>query len=146
MKKITYSLVLTMFATSAILTSCNSSAEKVDEAKVNIENAAHNLDQAKEDYKDEYNKLKIESEKQTIENDKAIAELKEHSKKMKKEEKEENDKVINELERKNEVMKAKINAYKEDGNEKWQSFKREFNHDMNELGQALKDLTKNNSN
>ncbi len=146
MKKIIYLLALTLFSASAILISCNSPAEKVGEAEVAIEKAEQNLDEAKEDYKDEYNKFKIESEKQTIINDKVIAELKEQSKKMKKEEKAENEKVINELERKNEVMKAKINAYKEDGNEKWQSFKREFNHDMDELGQALKDLTKNNSN
>jgi hypothetical protein len=26
----------------------------------------------------------------------------------------------------------------------WESFKREFNHDMDELGQALKDLTVDN--
>ena len=26
----------------------------------------------------------------------------------------------------------------------WESFKREFNHDMDEIGQALKDLTVDN--
>jgi len=40
--------------------------------------------------------------------------------------------------------KVKISKYKNDGNEKWESFKREFNYDMDELGQSLKDLGENN--
>ncbi len=54
------------------------------------------------------------------------------------------DKSIADLEARNEAMKVKVGVYKEEGNEKWQSFKDEFNHDMNELGDALKDLTKDN--
>ncbi len=41
-------------------------------------------------------------------------------------------------------MKIKMDNYKEDGKEKWEAFKSEFSHDMDELGSALKDLTVNN--
>lgn len=41
-------------------------------------------------------------------------------------------------------MKKKMDDYNMDGKENWEKFKTEFNHDMDELGQAFKDLTVNN--
>jgi hypothetical protein len=41
-------------------------------------------------------------------------------------------------------MKDKMNGYKAEGKDKWENFKTEFNHDMDELGNALSDLGKNN--
>jgi hypothetical protein len=37
-----------------------------------------------------------------------------------------------------------MKAYKNDADSDWQSFKREFNHDMDELGNAFNNLTVNN--
>ena len=42
-------------------------------------------------------------------------------------------------------MKQKMADYKEEGKEKWETFKVEFNHDMEELGNAFKDLTVKNT-
>ena len=41
-------------------------------------------------------------------------------------------------------MKQKMADYKENGKDNWKEFKAEFNHDMDELGDAFRDLTKNN--
>ena len=41
-------------------------------------------------------------------------------------------------------MKKRLEEYKDEGQEKWTSFKSEFNHDMDELGKAFKDLTVKN--
>ena len=60
--------------------------------------------------------------------------------KEKKEMREAHEKAVKELEEKNESMKTKMKDYKEEGKDKWESFKREFNHDMDELGRALKDF------
>ncbi len=38
----------------------------------------------------------------------------------------------------------KMNDYKANGKENWEIFKKEFNHDMDELGKAFKDLTVKN--
>lgn len=54
------------------------------------------------------------------------------------------EKQIAVLEEKNSEMKIRMSEYKEDGGEKWQSFKIEFNHDMDELGKSLKDFTVDN--
>jgi len=48
------------------------------------------------------------------------------------------------LEQKSGEMKTKLEEYKEDGRENWISFKDEFNYDMEELGNALKDLKEDN--
>ncbi len=50
---------------------------------------------------------------------------------------------INSLQEKNESLKSKIADY-ENNQTDWDSFEREFNSDMTELGQAFKDLTVNN--
>ena len=54
------------------------------------------------------------------------------------------EKNIEALEQKNKNLKEKMKTYKKGVNSDWQSFQREFNHDMDELGNALKDLTVNN--
>jgi hypothetical protein len=38
-------------------------------------------------------------------------------------------------------MKNKLNSYKDDGNDKWKTFKMEFNKEMDDLGKSIKDLT-----
>ena len=53
------------------------------------------------------------------------------------------EKKITNLEQQNREMRARLVAY-EKSQSNWESFKREFNHDMDEIGQALKDLTVDN--
>jgi hypothetical protein len=48
------------------------------------------------------------------------------------------------LEQKNKDLKVKMDAYKNDVDSDWQSFKREFKHDTDEIGKALKDLAVDN--
>jgi hypothetical protein len=51
---------------------------------------------------------------------------------------------IDALKEKNDSLKVKMNAYKNDANSDWQSFKSEFNHDMDQLGESLKGFTVKN--
>ncbi len=53
-------------------------------------------------------------------------------------------KTLLELETKNKELKKKLADYKDDGQDKWNGFKTEFNHDMNELGKAVKNITVEN--
>ena len=145
MKKSIFTIALTTIIAGTLITSCNSSTEKVEDAAVKVDQAAEDLTKAKEAFDAEYTKFKSESEQRMLDNDNQISELKASKEKMKKEAKEDYDKAIADLEQKNSNMRIKMNEYKEEGNDKWESFKREFNHDMDELGQSLKDLTKNNT-
>ena len=47
---------------------------------------------------------------------------------------------IMELEQKNSDMKKKLDDYKTEGKQKWEIFKTEFSHDMDELGKAFNDF------
>lgn len=51
---------------------------------------------------------------------------------------------VAELKARNEKAKERLNNYKDTNRDKWEEFKREFNHDMDELGNALKDFTVDN--
>jgi hypothetical protein len=138
-------ITLSLAITCAFITSCNSPEQKVEAAEIKVEEATQDLEEAKYDYVTEYNSFKAESDLQITANEQLIADLKAYSANKKKEEKAALEQKIQVLEEKNKTMKEKVKEYKEDGKEKWQSFKREFKHDMDELGQALKDLTQNNS-
>lgn len=144
MKKSILSIAIATLFTGSLITSCNSSSQKVEDAAVKVEVAAEDLNKAKEEFNNEYNKFKVESEQRMLDNEFKIAELKATKIKLKKEAKADYDKTIADLEQKNTNMRTKLNDYKEEGKDKWESFKREFNHDMDELGSALKDLANNN--
>ena len=53
------------------------------------------------------------------------------------------EKKIANLELQNKDMKARLEAYEKIQSD-WESFKYEFNHDMDAIGEALKDLTVDN--
>ena len=106
--------------------------------------AQQDLDEAKADYEAQYNQFRLESDERITANEQLIADLKVYSKDKKNEAKVEYDKMIADLEAKNEAMKVRVRDYKDEGSDKWESFKREFNHDMDELGASLKDIGKNN--
>jgi len=133
-----------LLVTVITFSNCGSSAEKVDNAKTNVDDAKQNLDQAKEDYDKEYAKFKLESDHRIEKNNQQIENLRITAKDMKKEARLEYERTIADLEARNLELKKKLDAYSEEGNEKWESFKREFNEDMNNLGQAFENIGKDN--
>jgi predicted small secreted protein len=151
MKKSISIVAITVLMAGTILTSCQTSANKVKNAedklnkeKVDVLEAKQDLDQIRKDSITDYNKFKMESEEKINGYEKRIAELKTKIATEKKEDKSAYEKQLAQLEKKNSEMKEKLVNYKEEGQEKWVSFKNEFNHDMDELGKAFNDLTKNN--
>jgi hypothetical protein len=94
---------------------------------------------------DEYKTYREDQEKKIKENDKKIAELRAKKDQVKKENVSDYEMKINDLEKKNNDLRKRIAVnYKDQSKEKWESFKKEFNHDMDELGKSLKDLFKDN--
>ncbi|MBK7373932.1 MAG: hypothetical protein IPJ09_21445 [Saprospiraceae bacterium] len=136
-------LVITCIA-AATFSGCDSPSQKVDNAKDNVTVAKENLIQAQEDYKTEVVNFKNETNEKLTANEKAFADFKIQMETAKKDVKATYEKQIAALEQKNSDMKKRMNEYSEDGKDNWQSFKREFDHDMDELGQSLKDFTVNN--
>ena len=139
---------------AAILGGCQSSAEKVDAAKENVDEAKEELQEVKAEVQadaikvanaEEWRVFKSDAEIKIKENEVRIGELKVKMKKSGKTFDAMYEKNIIALEQKNKDLRAKISNY-ESNQSDWEAFKREFNHDMDELGQAIKDLTVNNKN
>jgi hypothetical protein len=138
-------LGLAFFMTILILCSaCSSFTETKEEtdATEDLVEAKEDLDKAKKDYLKKYEAFKLESNQKIAENEKNIALLKSINKG--KAAKTELDALIATFEEKNELLKKQINEYEESDLSKWESFKIEFNRDMETLGSALRDLTKKN--
>jgi len=113
--------------------------------KESLVEAKESLDEARKDYVLKYEAFKLESDNKIAENEKIIAELKAKAKMDGDAAKQEFEKELAALEQKNQSLKEKMSYYKDEGSKEWESFKIEFDRDMDNLGKALKDLTKNNT-
>lgn len=146
MKRIIFTLgiIATLLAIS-----CKSGEQKVADAENKVANAEQNLDQVKHDADSvaaknaELDAFKLESENKIRENELLITALKDKKKSTGKKVDAVFEKNIDSLELRNKNMKKRMDGF-ERGKSDWESFKREFSHDMNELGNALNDLGVNN--
>ena len=125
--------------------SCTSPAKKVENAQENVEDANKALEKANQEYLADIEKYRVETNEKIIANEKSLLEFKIQVANEKKEVKAEYNRKIAELEAKNANMKRNMDEYKPDGKDNWENFKLEFNRDMNELGDALRDLTVKNN-
>lgn len=154
MKKTIYTLALTTFMAGSILVGCQTPTKKEQEAKDKVADAREDVQDAKEELMEarkeatteEWQTFKNETTAKINENEIRIAELKAKMKKTGNSIDAISTKKIEELEQKNKDIEAKVETYKNDRSSDWESFKREYNHDINELGKALKDMTVNNKN
>ncbi len=144
MKKTLLLLSLSTLSLSVALISCESNTKKVENANVKVEDAKEELKDAKAELNAEYPTFKSEAEMKIIANETKIAELRAVLNKpgklpldpMRK-------KRIDELEEKNAQLKSRLYGYENERTD-WIAFKNEFNHDMNEMGEAFKNIGQNN--
>ena len=145
MKKIIFYLAFSAMATSVMFTSCDSKAKKVEEEKDNVQEAREDLKEARRELNTEYPAFRIDAEEKIMRNEKRIAELQAIVDKPGKQPFDGiRKKRIEELAEKNALLKSRLYQYEKE-NSDWEVFKREFNHDMKELGEAFTDLGKNNT-
>lgn len=138
-------LTIGIFSMTMIFTvaSCSSSAENVDDAKDQVNEANEELEKANEAYEADMEDYKRISEEKIATNQKSIEDFNKKISAEKKEAKADYEKRIAELEAQNNSMKKRMEDYQAEGKEQWEIFKTDFNRDMDELGEALKNLTTN---
>lgn len=145
------SVTITLMA-GTIFTSCQSSVQKQDAAQAKVQDARQDLNEAQKDANaigqelataEEWATFKSESEVKIRDNEVRITELNVKMKKPGETFDELYAKKIANLELQNKEMRTRLIEY-EKSQSNWETFKREFNHDMDELGKALKDLTVDN--
>ncbi len=147
-----YRLALTMLVAGAIFTGCDSAAKKEETAKTEVQDAKQDLKVAQKEANAEAQQkadnedwavFKAENELKIKDNEVRIADLKIKLKKPGKVLDPLYTQRIEDLNKRNKALQTKIDNYVP-GQTDWQKFKAEYNHDMEELGHALKDFTVKN--
>jgi hypothetical protein len=145
MKKTIYSLLFALLIAGTALLGCKSSTKEEKESQEKVQEAKDNLVEEKKAVSaEEWKAFRKDTDSVINKNKIRIAVLKLNLKQTGKTVDAKYNKNIDVLEQKNKDLKTKMDTYKNDASNDWESFKREFNHDMNELGNALKDLTVDN--
>jgi phosphoenolpyruvate-protein kinase (PTS system EI component) len=140
MKKTILTFAVTGVIAVASLTAFGQENKKAAEARKDVAESQKDLKEAKTDSAEDFKKFKKDAELQIGENQKKIAELKAKKSNDNKEAREKYDKKVLALEQKNNELKKKIEVSDNTKTSMWSSFKREFNHDMSELGHAIKNI------
>ena len=155
MKKSIFNLAIPIIFFAALLfIGCQSPAQKVDNAETNLNDANQNLKDAKADEivankkavaAEEWKAFRAETEIKIKDNEARITELRAKKKATGKTLDAAYTQRIDTLEQKNLGMRTMMDDYESTKiSSDWEEFKREFNHDMEELGMALKNLTVSN--
>jgi hypothetical protein len=145
MKKSILTVVTAGTIMAAIVSGCNSPTNKVENAKQDLKEAKQELNQAQQDSVADFEAFRKESKERIAENEKMIAAFKESMSVDKKQSKKVDQKMIDELEQRNINMRKKIEEYRTEGKDNWEAFKKEFNHDMDDLGKSIKNITVKNT-
>jgi hypothetical protein len=151
MKKLIF--LFAIIATT-LFASCKSNSEKQEDALENVVEANENLDKVNQAVSEdqitkandtEWQTYKTQANKTISENEARILELQAAIRKPGNSFDEAYKKSIIVLAEKNTTLKTQIINY-ENNQTDWETFKREFDSDMDGLGQAFKELTINNKN
>lgn len=137
-------LALSGLIAGGMLSGCSSREEKVENAAENVNRAQKDLEEAERRYAEEWEKFRTESEQQVSSNESTILLYREREK-TDKTFKQKYKETLDRLEAKNAELKVKMNEAKDKTRDNWEEFKREWNHDMDELGTALRDLGRDNA-
>jgi len=151
MKKQVIAIAATsLFVAAVMLSSCNnvnqkeSADRKVEREKEDLQDARKEASlEAQSLTSEDLNKFKDEAEVLIKKNETRIVELRNKMKESGNALDEKRQKRIAELEEQNWELRTRINSFDiKSGN--WQEFKREFDHDMEQIGKSLEDLTVDN--
>ncbi|MFT6826809.1 MAG: hypothetical protein ACJA2S_004336 [Cyclobacteriaceae bacterium] len=137
---ITFFTILSFF----IISGCNNSTRKVENAQEDVTEAKKELNEANREYAVEMAKYKKDTEAKIVTNQKIIDDFKLRIENEKSEVKASYNKIIAELEQQNNDLGKKMDDYKAESKDQWESFKTEFSRDMDNLGKAFKDLSEDN--
>lgn len=146
MKKSIVALAISTLIGGSMLTSCQSSALKVENAQENVQDAADDLVDAKEELNEALNDSiqlfkKIAAKKIQL-HEKSLADFKARIKKDKLANRTQYEQRLVELEQKNTDLKKTLDEYKAESRENWMTFKLKITNDINAVGETIKELTK----
>lgn len=133
-------------AAASVSGSCNEPSErKVERSGERVEEAKEELREAELKYAEEWGQFKAEAQRRMMDNENELYKYRERTR-TDNAFRDRYDKRITELEEKNEALRRRLDAYDRENREvrmsKWEQFRTEFNHDMDEMGNSLKGFGK----
>ncbi len=145
MKKTISYVALALIFAGSFITSCESNVQKVENAQENLIDAKVDLKDAQIALSAEYPAFKVDAENRIAANEKRIELLnlviiEPNDKKFEDLRK----RKIEELNQKNLRLRLQLNEYENERSD-WEVFKREFNHDLDAVVDALEDFGTSNT-
>ena len=98
------------------------------------------VDIYQEDWRKERDQFRADLNKRIEKNKKDIRSLKSEAQNQKENNRKKYNDAITDLGERNDRLLMKLGDYKDDSKDNWQNFKREINHDLDELTNAITDL------
>jgi len=152
MRKSIFTIAIVAFMAATISTSYGQVRyQKSFSERESVHESNRDRDDAKQDYKEvqrksdfEFRKFKKECQVKIRQNEKRISVLKTKISKFHSRERAEYKRDLRVLEQKNTRLKRQLANYKNKQQDKWRSFKRDFNHDVDEVGESLRDFRVDN--
>ena len=146
MKKKIVGLAMTGVMVMTGLVAFGQANKSTTAGREDLKTTQENLNEAQQDSAADYYKFRKEAEMKIKDNELKIAVLKSRKAEATKTIQEDYNMRVAAVVKKNNALRTKIRISSHTKTDKWSSFKREFNHDMNELGLAIKDIGVDNKN
>lgn len=143
MKKTILVFAASTIMSALIFSSCNDS-QRVENSQEKVTEAQQDLARAENEYRDDMDAYRRDINARIDANERTIDELKEQKRYKEGSDKDAYRMRIEELKQKNRDLRRRMNDYQASGKDDWERFKAEFNRDMDELGQAFKNLGTDN--
>lgn len=141
MKHKYFILTAIVFFAGALLTGCNTNREeKVEDAKENVEQANQDLKDARAEYEKDWQQFKTDAELKISANEKKISDFKALIKTSSGKSKAKYEKEVKELEQRNVESRKKLSEYKYEGKDSWETFKKDFNDGLDNIGYTLNEI------
>ena len=141
-KEILKHLTVTGFANNTDLSNCEALENELNEAKARLKLAKKDVKDAKQELNQGLEEVinKMESQKEELEETQSnlVNDSESSSTSNMENIKSKYDEAMVALELRKNKIKKKIEEYNAEGSENWNSFKNKLNHDLEELGTALK--------
>lgn len=133
-------LKVSAFVLVASFTGCKDASEKVADADTDVTTANAELAEADSAYEADMAAFRQKTAERIAEIDQSLKDFEARMALERKEIDAEYRAKINDLNRKNTEAKRKMDDYKAEDKVKWQVFKSQLEHDMDVLGETLRDL------
>ncbi len=139
----------TGFCLAILLVACQQPEKKVETAKEKVADAKQDLKEAKREVRAEWQenwlKFKRDNDKEIADAERRIIDLRKEVNGVDTRYRAKYNVRIDELEKRNNELRDRVNNYRDEGDVRWGEFKEGMKHDMDDLKSSLKNITIKNS-